>query len=59
MGAKCPKSLLFIYISLNYILNTNYKSYSETGRIRVRILAEHILKELFQYFTSVNEVLAT
>jgi len=43
----------------NYKLNTNYKSNSEPVRIRVRILAEHILTEHFQYFTSVDKALAT
>ena len=46
-------------IFFNYKLNTNYKSNLETVWIRVRILAEHILTEHFQYFISVNEVLAT
>ena len=45
---------MFIFF-FNYKLNTNYKSNSET----VRILAEHILAKHFQYFTSVDEVLAT
>ena len=39
----------------DYKLNTNYKSNSKT----VRIVAEHILTEHFQYFTSVDEALAT
>ena len=43
----------------NYKLNTNYKSNSEPVRIRVRILAEHILTEHFQHLTSVDEALAT